>query len=301
MQEPLVSICCICYNQEQYIRQALEGFVMQQTNFPFEIVISDDCSKDRTRIVIAEYKEKYPELIRDVSPEKNMGSMANFLFVQAKANGKYIALCEGDDYWTDPYKLQKQVDFLEEHEDYSICFHKCSVLNVQTGVLRQEEVRDIQGESSIIDVAEGNYIHTLSVVYRTDIRLSIDREKISKNLAVGDYILWLLLAQYGRIWKMPDVMGVYREQCGIWSSQKCSYTQPRWVELLHHMVNYFEPRNLQVSELLMKQMIDAIALPMADYEQQVEKLTRELLNVHHSKAYRLGNCILKPLKLIFRK
>lgn len=108
MEKPIVSICCITYNHESYIKEALDGFVMQKTNFPFEIVISDDCSKDGTREIIAEYKAKHPNLIRDVSPKKNMGAIPNFLYVQKEAIGKYVALCEGDDYWTDPYKLQSK-------------------------------------------------------------------------------------------------------------------------------------------------------------------------------------------------
>ena len=102
MNNPFVSICCITYNHEQFIAQALEGFVMQQTNFDFEIVISDDCSTDTTRAIIEKYKEKYPLLFKDVSPSKNLGTMANFKQTLEACAGKYIALCEGDDYWTDP-------------------------------------------------------------------------------------------------------------------------------------------------------------------------------------------------------
>ena len=106
MNNPFVSIYCITYNHEQFIAQALEGFVMQQTNFDFEIVISDDCSTDTTRAIIEKYKEKYPLLFKDVSPSKNLGMMANAKHTLEACAGKYIALCEGDDFWTDPLKLR---------------------------------------------------------------------------------------------------------------------------------------------------------------------------------------------------
>ena len=118
MEAPLVSIGCITYNHAPYIRQCLEGFLMQKTTFPFEIIINDDCSTDGTTEIVKEYADKYPDLIIPIFHEENQyqkgvrGIYAKFVY--PKVRGKYIALCEGDDYWIDPLKLQKQVDFLEE-------------------------------------------------------------------------------------------------------------------------------------------------------------------------------------------
>lgn len=123
--EPLVSICCITYNHEKYIADAINGFLMQKTTFPFEIIIHDDASTDATRDVILKYQAEHPELIRTIFQTENQYSQGKHAFpvTFTAAKGKYIALCEGDDYWIDPYKLQKQVDFLEDHPEYVICYH----------------------------------------------------------------------------------------------------------------------------------------------------------------------------------
>ena len=133
MEQPLVSICCITYNHAKYIRQCLEGFLMQKTSFSYEIVINDDCSTDGTTDIIREYEARYPNLISPIYHAENeyskgvRGMFATYCFPKAK--GKYIAMCEGDDYWIDPLKLQKQVDFMEENPDYSMCFHNAMRLN----------------------------------------------------------------------------------------------------------------------------------------------------------------------------
>lgn len=125
--EPLVSICCITYNHEVFIRDAIEGFLIQNTSFPFEIIIHDDASTDNTANIIEEYANKYPDLFVTILQSENQwskgGGSIYARFVYPRARGKYIALCEGDDYWTDPLKLQKQVEFLEENTDCSLCFH----------------------------------------------------------------------------------------------------------------------------------------------------------------------------------
>ncbi len=120
----MVSICCITYNHETFIAKAIEGFLMQQTSFPFKIIIGEDYSTDRTRDIVQKYARRHPELINLIISDTNVGILVNERRVMLEAKGKYIAFCEGDDYWTDPFKLQKQVDFLETHPEYSVCFHR---------------------------------------------------------------------------------------------------------------------------------------------------------------------------------
>lgn len=120
---PLLSVVTITYNHAPYIAKCIEGVLMQQVNFPMEFIIAEDCSTDGTRAICEEYAQKYPDLIRLITSETNVGANPNELRAMKAAKGKYIAYCEGDDYWTDPLKLQKQVDFLESHPDYSVCFH----------------------------------------------------------------------------------------------------------------------------------------------------------------------------------
>ncbi len=126
----MVSVCCLAYNHESYIRQTIEGFLIQKTTFPIEIIIHDDASTDQTAVIIQEYYNRFPEIIVPIFQTENQyskGIRPSPTFVWPKARGKYIALCEGDDYWTDPDKLQKQVDFLEAHYDFAICFHEVGV------------------------------------------------------------------------------------------------------------------------------------------------------------------------------
>ena len=170
----LVSIVCITYNHEPYLRDALDSFLMQKTNFPIEIILAEDCSTDGTRKICEEYATKYPETIKYIYRDQNVGYNENEYEAMSAASGKYIAYCEGDDYWTDSLKLQKQVDFLESHPDYSVCWHRCVHLNAKTG----EELDDAcalilaQGaEGMDIDMDtyfSGWYTQPLTMVFRKE-------------------------------------------------------------------------------------------------------------------------------------
>lgn len=171
---PVVSIVCITYNHEPYLRDALEGFLMQKTTFPFEIILAEDCSTDGTRKICKEYVARYPEKIRYIYRDHNVGYNENEYEAMCAAKGKYIAYCEGDDYWTDPNKLQKQVDFLESHPEYAVCWHRCKHRNVET----KEEKNDACGKI-LLNGAEGVdidldtyfagwYTQPLTMVFRKD-------------------------------------------------------------------------------------------------------------------------------------
>ena len=139
--EPLVSVCCAVYKHEKYIRDCLEGFVMQKTNFPFEVLINDDASPDRTADIIREYEAKYPDIIKPIYQSENQyskGKRITLEYLFPRAKGKYIALCEGDDFWCDPYKLQVQFDFMEQNPEYSLCMHGRYILNHFTQKFAEE-------------------------------------------------------------------------------------------------------------------------------------------------------------------
>ncbi|PTS92382.1 hypothetical protein DBR27_19765, partial [Flavobacterium sp. HMWF030] len=127
----MVSVCVITYGHEKYIEQTIDGILMQEVDFDFELIISNDCSPDQTDEVVKSYLKDHPKSnkVKYFSHKKNMGAYQNFVFSLENSNGKYIALCEGDDYWTNPLKLQKQVDFLESNPDFSICFTDYAVLS----------------------------------------------------------------------------------------------------------------------------------------------------------------------------
>ena len=194
MNNPFVSICCITYNHEQFIAQALEGFVMQQTNFDFEIVISDDCSTDTTRAIIEKYKEKYPLLFKDVSPSKNLGMMANAKHTLEACAGKYIALCEGDDFWTDSLKLQKQVDFLEANDEYVMCFHKTEVSDLLSTDSKYKFVGwclDEDRDFTIKEYFNWNFCATTSIVFKSAYLFPLPQDFV--EYPVGDYLVGFIL------------------------------------------------------------------------------------------------------------
>ena len=125
----------IAYNQGHFIRRAIEGILEQKTNFNFELVIGDDCSTDGTTQIIESYAKAYPRIIRHIVRKENLGAKCNAEDLNKFLSGKYVALCEGDDYWTNPLKLQKQADFMELHPGFSMCFHPAVVLredNIET-------------------------------------------------------------------------------------------------------------------------------------------------------------------------
>ena len=136
--EPVLSICCITYNHEKYIGKCLESFISQKVSFPIEIVISNDCSTDNTQEIINDFKERYPALIRDVSPSKNLGAINNFYYALSQCKGKYIAYCEGDDYWIDENKLQMQVDFLEKNPEYGMCYTNFNLVSEKSKNIKQK-------------------------------------------------------------------------------------------------------------------------------------------------------------------
>lgn len=213
---PLVSIICIAYNQEKFIKQTLDGFVSQETDFPFEVLIHDDASTDSTAKIIQEYAKKYPSIIKPVFEEKNQYTLTTWKFLNDlfySAKGKYIALCEGDDFWTDSGKLQKQVDFLEAHPDYSVCFHPVNI-HYDNGGEKDRISPLVDGRKifTIEALLKDNYIHTCSVMYR---------KQAYKDLPDGimphDVYMHLLHAKEGKIGFINQVMGTYRKQDGgVW-------------------------------------------------------------------------------------
>lgn len=219
--KPLVAINCITYNQEKYLREALEGFVMQKTDFPFVAIVHDDASTDGTAAILREYAERYPDIILPIYEVENQyskhdGAIGRVMRAARSATGaKYIAHCEGDDYWTDPLKLQKQVDFLEKHPDYSMCFNKIEVINEHTG--RRYPLADVETrEYSGGEIIESMLLQTASVVIRKSV-LQSERYLAAKRdsrFRSGDIVMYLAAASVGKIYCIADTMSIYRINSG---------------------------------------------------------------------------------------
>lgn len=168
-KQPLVSITCSTFNHEKFIAQAIEGFLMQQTNFDFEIIIGDDCSTDNNRQIILDYYEQNKDKIRLRFAKTNLRTLGlkNSQGNYAAARGKYIALCEGDDYWTDPYKLQKQVDFLEANPAYQACAHETKILT-NDGLKANKKEKDT---FMVQDFFSASHLNTCSILFEITFRL----------------------------------------------------------------------------------------------------------------------------------
>jgi len=213
MIDRLLSVCLITYNHEKYIRQAIDGILMQKVNFPWELIIADDCSTDGTTDIVKEYKKQYPNFIHLILQEKNVGPAKNWIDLITTPKSKYIAYFEGDDYWTDPLKLQKQVDFLEGNPDFAICYH-----NVEERFEDDETQSFLYvpiGQpliSDIYDLAIRNFIPTCAVLFRNNLRNGLPSWIAATK--IGDWPLHIYNAGYGKIKYLPKVMGVHRNHTG---------------------------------------------------------------------------------------
>lgn len=215
---PLVTICCTTFNHKAFIKECLDGFIMQKTTFPIEIIVHDDASKDGTTEIVKNYEKLHPHLFNNIYQKENQWSQGvkpSPTFVWPKARGKYIALCEGDDFWTDPLKLQKQVDFLENNKEYSLCF-----TNKKNYFQATKEYQDItigMLDFSLIDFQYKNEnklcLSTCTCMFETKILKSIDYNKFLryvKNLPALDTFLMSLVLTNGRGIVLEDVTAIYR-------------------------------------------------------------------------------------------
>ena len=214
---PKVSVICLCYNHEKYIKEALNSIIMQKTNFAFEIIVHDDASTDNSALIIKEYYSRYPNIIVPILQTENQYSKKisiNNTHIYPKVRGKYIALCECDDYWVDKFKLQKQVDYLEKHKDCSICIHAAYMIDAKTKQLIKKIVlSNSDRDFTMADAIEGigSVAATNSFVYRSKyIKNIIDCSKELPKTGVGDYLIVILLGIYGKIHYINEFMSCYR-------------------------------------------------------------------------------------------
>lgn len=213
-----LSVCIITYNHENYISQAIESVLMQKTNFDFEIVIGEDDSNDKTRDIVKEFRKMYPERITLIlNDRKNVifiddkpTGRYNFANTLKSAKGKYVAILEGDDFWTDINKLQKQVDFLDNNPDYVMCFHKIAWYDQnRKKIIGNGRVSSQTRETySLNDLLESNFIPTCSIVFRNN--LFEELPKWFFTVPIGDHPFLVLLALKGKLGFINETLGVYR-------------------------------------------------------------------------------------------
>ncbi|TVQ45483.1 MAG: glycosyltransferase [Saprospirales bacterium] len=210
--EPLVTVRTSTYQHSKYIEQCIQGVLNQKTSFPVEYIIGEDFSTDGTREIVCSYAKKYPDRIRVVISDRNEGVRGNGWRCKVRARGKYIALCEGDDYWSDPLKLQKQVDYLEQNPKAQFSFHFSSILKDDQIIGKRPNSGG--GVIKLENLLFRKTYPTMSLVFRRTAALYMDQIRLYKQFCTGDFLLVLLLASRGPGYLFPEVMGVYRVHPG---------------------------------------------------------------------------------------
>lgn len=211
LEQCKVSICCITYNHHAYIAEAISSFLMQNAKFKFEIVIADDASTDGTEKIIEDFAKKYPDKIKFYRHNKNLGMMGNFFYCLEKCKSEYVSFCEGDDYFVDSMKLQKQFDLMEQNKQLSACCHNVNVYNQTKNEIEAHHTRHDNGILKLYDLIfkmPKGMIATSTLFCR---RKAIGDLGWISQLAFGDFPLWINLYKFGPIYSISDNMSVYRK------------------------------------------------------------------------------------------
>lgn len=299
-EEVLVSIYCLAYNHGRYIRDALEGFVRQKTTFRYEVIIHDDASQDDTAKIIEEYAQKYPDIIKPIIQVENMYSKGVDIlrtFIKPKVQGKYIAICEGDDYWITSDKLQKQVDFLETHIDYSACVHN----TIMRDMKKNKDKVMFANESNTLTLADvvrkgSQSYHTSSVMYRAEY-LFERPDYVDCIRGIGDYPLSIYLISQGKIYYYADAMSLYRfNVAGSWTARRNRTITINMykgiIKMLSEAQKVSEVDNQDLFEDTIKQYTYLLRLAVEDYDVLKEKEYRK---------YYLEEPFIGKIKILIKK
>ncbi len=236
----IVSICCITYNHEPYLQRALDSFLMQETTFPVEIVLAEDCSTDGTRTICEEYATRYPKKIHYICSETNVGAVENEARALRAAKGKYIALCEGDDYWTEPLKLQKQVDFMETHPEYSVTFHRYKIHYEETNKWMDDNAGDLfeSNANDGVDITIEQSLNVWLTQYLTAVfrKECYDFSWADKYQWYRDSHMFYHLMTRGKAYLFAFEGGVYRKTGdGMYTNMNQYHMQLRSIDVYREM------------------------------------------------------------------
>lgn len=279
-----VSIICNAYNHEKYIRDALEGFVMQKTNFAFEVLIHDDASTDKTADIIREYEAKYPDIIKPIYQNENQyskGGGVSARFQIPRIRGRYVAFCEGDDYWTDPLKLQKQFDAMEAHPEVDMCAHGSLIIDAASG---KEILKvDLSSSPCVIRVEEviyggGGFVSTASLFYRHTI---YENQPKFRQVLSLDYTLQILGSLRGGLLYLNDCMCNYRYHTeNSWSLSHTAESKRRLFDRLKCALEVLdEETNYKYSETIRRRIIKYEFEELIGKDKYSEVLSRKYRSV----------------------
>ena len=307
MDDILLSIWCITYNHELYIRDAIEGFLSQRTNFKYEIIIHDDASTDRTADIIREYEQKYPNLIRGIYQTENQfacnqPSVEWLWEIQAhNCNGKYIASCEGDDYWIDMKKLQVQVNYLETHPKCIMTVHDavnvdCQNWKMYSGSIYEEDC--IVSEKDIIE--QKKYLFTASMVYRREV---LGMNGFYLKVGIGDYPILLYSIINGYVYYFSRIMSIYRQNHeGSWSNSFLHEENTRFTHSIR-MINFLKNYNVYTGRKYEDYIISRIQRSAIDVinlcaKESLENFSKECME-HMKKMEATYEWVSKPLQKLW--
>jgi glycosyltransferase involved in cell wall biosynthesis len=273
----------ITYNHEHYIAQAVESVMMQKTTFSVELVVGEDCSADGTRDILLDLQSRHPERIRLLLREQNLGSMRNFVQTLECCGGEYVALLDGDDYWTDPFKLQKQVELLDGDPKCVLCFHAVSVLferNGQSQLLPAANECAVPDRLRLDDIISGNRMASLSVVFRR--RWIPVFPGWFYGLKLGDWPLYMMLGTHGYFRCIRDSMGVYRDHGnGAWSTKSIEKRTLAELGMLEKMRHYLGPTYTR-----------ALCASLSRRHARLADLYERNLNIPHARHHSLKAILL---------
>ena len=315
---PVISISCVTYNHEKYISEAVDSFLMQETEYAFEVVIGEDCSTDKTLEIVKKYKEQYPRIIKLIEWPENVGAEKNWLTVLENCKGKYIANCEGDDYWVDPFKLQKQVSYLEVNPDYGLVHSDCNFLNSNNnkyiysanktyGIVTDYD--DDQDKLFYLLIQSSMKIRTPTVMYRNKLLKEINEElqRICREFLMGDTPLWLLLSRITKFHYFDEVMAVYRitENSGSRPIKKINSARfaLSMVEMrIYFLLKYDKPipdniQNLYNNRLLIYKTYNHSYLGMYEVN-STSFVFRHIIKKMHLKLIRYGVLLFYKVQMV---
>lgn len=295
-----VSLLMLTYNHEKFIAQAIDGILMQKANFKYELIIGDDCSPDGTQKIIREYQATQPDIIKPVLRTENIGANHNFVDIFHKAKGKYIALCEGDDYWTDPNKLQKQVDFLEANPEYVLCSHNGTILDeIGTGKTGEKLIKtDADFDFNTEDLLIQNRASTLTVMFRNGLIKKFPDWYTKFN--GGDRSLYIILSQYGKLRHLEFDGAVYRLHYGgvsverkLKDKNKQRYAMlkelegfPFYLETLNEYLDYKYDKTVKKQQRKYYYRIFLYYFSMKDYKKAKEIVNNKRISLNFMKTFK---------------
>jgi glycosyltransferase involved in cell wall biosynthesis len=251
MIQPLVSVKIITYNHEKYIAQCFEGVLMQKTDFPIEIIVGEDCSTDRTREIVVEYQKKYPDRIKAILSPTNLGGFQNVLQVSQACRGKYHASCEGDDYWIDPLKLQKQVNFMETHPECTMCFHNAFVVPEGNPHVHLFIPFDPPSTLTFAEMSRIS-IPTASRLARREVLASLPAWR--KDIWAGDLLSALWCAHLGKVGYLKECMSVYRMHSEGFTAKISATPAKRFLGVIDLYQRFDQETGHQYTDLLQVQI-----------------------------------------------